>query len=198
METKGLRTKKRIIAKSLKLFTAQGYFGTSIEEILKATKLTKGGLYGHFSSKKEIWYAVYDEASRIWRGVVFKDIKNISDPLERIEKVIDNVLINYMGANVFDGGAYFVPMLVEVAGYSKTMTKHILNGFERFIALLHRWVKEAEQKGILKKGLDHGEIASFIMTSFNGATTLYVATKDPITLKQTLNQLKYYVDSLRK
>jgi len=42
---------------SLQLFTVEGYYNTSVNEILEVTGLTKGRLYGHFSSKEAIWYA---------------------------------------------------------------------------------------------------------------------------------------------
>jgi len=59
----------------LHLFSVKGYYNTSINDIIKATNLTKGGLYGHFQSKEDIWYAVYDQAVTIWKNLVFKDIK---------------------------------------------------------------------------------------------------------------------------
>ena len=75
MATKGEVTRQRIIEKSMQLFSVQGYFNTSIAGIVKATGLTKGGLYGHFRNKEEIWYAVYDECVRIWKGVVFQGVR---------------------------------------------------------------------------------------------------------------------------
>jgi AcrR family transcriptional regulator len=58
------------------VFTGEifGEFNTAIGDILADTGPTKGGLYGHFPSKEEIWNAVYDEAVRIWKGIVFKDL----------------------------------------------------------------------------------------------------------------------------
>ena len=82
MAGKGEQTRQKIIEKSLQLFSVKGYFNTSINDILEATALTKGGLYGHFSSKEDIWYAVYDEAVEIWKRNVFKGIRDNSDPLE--------------------------------------------------------------------------------------------------------------------
>ena len=101
MGNKGEKTRRKIIEKSLQLFTVKGYFNTSVNDILDATGLTKGGLYGHFKSKEDIWYAVYDEAVSIWRGIVFRNVRKISDPLERIEKTIENNMCHYLGAEVF-------------------------------------------------------------------------------------------------
>ena len=71
MSSKGELTRQHIIDKSMQLFSLKGYFNTSIDCIVKATGLTKGGLYGHFRHKQEIWYAVYEECVRIWKSIVF-------------------------------------------------------------------------------------------------------------------------------
>ncbi len=65
--SKGAQTKEKIIETSLHLFSVKGYYNTSINDILEATQLTKGGLYGHFKSKDELWQAAYDRAVEIWK-----------------------------------------------------------------------------------------------------------------------------------
>jgi TetR/AcrR family transcriptional repressor of nem operon len=44
--------------------------------------------------------------------------------------------------------------LVELSRQSRTMSIRILRGFVRFSRLLRSWLKEADQKGMLKHGLD--------------------------------------------
>ncbi len=197
MGTKGTKTRQQIIEEALQLFSVKGYFNTSISDILGATHLTKGGLYGHFRSKEEIWYAVYEEAARIWKQIVFKDIRKISDPLQRIEKSIENALKNYLGADVFDGGCFFANMLVELSGQSVSMNKQILRGYVRFAKLLRNWLEEADQIGLVKKRLDFKEIANFIVISINGAVTLYSANRDPYIWKQTITQLHFFINQLK-
>lgn len=198
MPGKGDRTRQNIIEKSLQLFSVKGYFNTSISDILCATGLTKGGLYGHFRSKEDIWYAVYDRAVAIWRDIVFRNTRNIEDPLERIDKAMENNLKDYLGADVFDGGCFFFNMLVELSGQSASMSKQILKGFVRFSRLLRTWLEEADDKGMLKKGLDLREIANFIIISLNGAAPLYAASRDPAIWEQTISQLRQYVRQLRR
>lgn len=198
MAPKGAQTRRNIVEKSLQLFTVKGYFNTSVSDILDATGLTKGGLYGHFRSKEDIWYAVYDEAVSIWRKVVLDKVRDIRDPLERIEKTIENDMRDYLGGEVFDGGCFFFNMLVELSGQSTRMNQHILRGFVRFSRLLRLWLEEAEAEGILKEGLDLKEIANFIVISVNGAAPLYAASRDPMIWKQTISQLHHYIGQLRR
>ena len=198
MVSKGMQTRQDIITKSLQVFSVKGYFNTSVNDILAVTGLTKGGLYGHFRSKEDIWYAVYDEAVMIWRDIVLKGAEEITDPLERIEKTIENDMKNYLGADVFNGGCFFFNMLVELSGQSSSMASSILKGFVKFSGLIRDWLKEADQKEMLKDGLDLDEIAHFIVISLNGAAPLYAATRDSRVWKQTISQLHYYIDQLRR
>jgi AcrR family transcriptional regulator len=198
MASKGMQTRQDIITKSLQVFSVKGYFNTSVNDILAVTGLTKGGLYGHFRSKEDIWYAVYGQAVTIWRNIVLKGAEEITDPLERIEKTIEKDMKNYLGADVFDGGCFFFNMLVELSGQSSSMASSILKGFIKFSGLIRDWLKEADQKEMLKDGLDLDEIAHFIVISLNGAAPLYSATRDPRVWKQTISQLHYYIDQLRR
>ncbi len=198
MASKGMQTRQDIIEKSMQLFSVKGYFNTSVNDILAVTGLTKGGLYGHFRSKEDIWYAVYDKAVTIWRDIVLKGAEEITDPLKRIEKTVENDMKNYLGADVFDGGCFFFNMLVELSGQSSSMAGSILKGFVKFSGLIKDWLKEADQKGMVKEGLDLDEIANFIVIALNGAAPLYAATRDPYVWKQTISQLHYYIDQLRR
>lgn len=198
MATKGDLTRQNIIEKSMQLFSVKGFYNTSIDSIVKATGLTKGGLYGHFRNKEDIWYAVYDECASIWKRIVFAGVRETPDPLERIGKVIENSLQNYLGVNVFEGGCFLVNALVDLSGQSATMTDHVLKGFRSFSELLRSWLEEAEQQGRLKEGLNLEEIATFLVTAINGATPLYSSTRDASVWRASLAQLHFYINQLSK
>lgn len=198
MTDKGIRTRRNIIEKSMRLFCVKGFYNTSISDILKATGLTKGGLYGHFSSKEEIWFAVYDEALGIWRQIVFKGIQSSSGPLQRIQTFIENDIKNKLGKDVFEGGCFFHRMLVELSGQSVAMSNHVLKGFEQLAGLLRNWLEQANRQGLLQKDLNFEEIANYIIICLNGAAALYASSRNPAILDQTLNQLHYYIRQLKK
>jgi AcrR family transcriptional regulator len=198
MAAKGIETRQNIIAKTLQLFCVKGYYNTSINDILVATGLTKGGLYGHFASKEDLWYAVYDEALGIWRKVVFQGIESSADPLERIQTLIENDIKTKLGTHVFGGGCFFHRMLVELSGQSDAMSSHLMKGFNQLAGLLRAWLEQAEQQGRLKKNLNVKEIANYLIISLNGAAALYVSSRDPAILDQTVSQLHFYIQQLKK
>ncbi len=197
MRKDGIKTREQIIEEALQIFSVKGYFNTSINDILAATGLTKGGLYGHFSSKEELWGAAYERAVGIWKGIVFNGVREIADPIERIGKVVGNDLFEYCGGEVFAGGCFFFNMLVELSGQSETMSSRIRAGFTEFARLLASWLAEASRKGLLKKGIRHLEAADFIVIALNGATVLYTSSRDRRYLKETSNQLHAYLQHMR-
>jgi TetR/AcrR family transcriptional repressor of nem operon len=198
MAQKGTQTRRKIVEKALQLFSVKGFYHTSVNDILASTGLTKGGLYGHFAGKADIWYAAYDEAVKMWKHIVFKGIGNNSDPLERIETFIENDVRYYLGEQTFEGGCFFLNMLVELSGQSAPMSRKILGGFVRLSELLQSWLGEARQRGLLREGLDLEEIADFIIISLNGAAALYISSRDPRILNHTVNQLRFYIRQLRR
>ena len=171
--TKGQRTRRHIVDVSLQLFSVKGYYHTSIADILDASGLTKGGLYGHFRSKEEIW----------------------ENPRDRVIRVIENDLLNYVGGETFAGGCFFFNMLVELTGQAEDLSRRVLDGFERFSRLLATWLEEAGRTSGLRGGLDPGETAGFIVTALNGAAALYSATRSPQLLHQTVRQLRLHLDA---
>jgi AcrR family transcriptional regulator len=197
MSNKGSLTRQSVIDKSLQIFSVKGYYNASINDILEATGLTKGGFYGHFASKEDLWTAAYDKAVEIWKGIVFKGIREIDDPIERLAKTIENDLQDYIGSGVFDGGCFFFNNLVELSGQSAPLSGRILRGLEDFSRLLASWLAEADSKGMLRPGLDHKGIADFIVVSVNGAAALYSASRDPRILRETVMQLRSYLDHLK-
>ncbi|MBI5592639.1 MAG: TetR/AcrR family transcriptional regulator [Deltaproteobacteria bacterium] len=198
MSTKGLRTRQEIVGASLQLFSVKGYFNTSISDILQATGLTKGGLYGHFGSKDDIWHATYEEAVKIWKKIVLRDARSISDPIIRIQKTLENDLEVYLGGNVFEGGCFFLNMLVELSGQSNSKSSQIMDGMLGFSQLLRKWLIEADEKQMLKSDVKIDEISNFILIALCGCAALYTASKNIIFVKTTVNQCINYIEEMRK
>jgi len=65
MPTKGERTKAHIVATAAPIFNERGFVGTSLNDILAATGLEKGGIYRHFESKDELAVAAFDYAVKM-------------------------------------------------------------------------------------------------------------------------------------
>lgn len=57
-------TRQALVDSACELFTKRGYAGTSLDEIAKRARVTKGALYHHFSGKQAMFEAAFDAVER--------------------------------------------------------------------------------------------------------------------------------------
>jgi AcrR family transcriptional regulator len=60
----GVATRQSLLDAARTLFGEQGYAATSLDEVARAAKVTKGALYHHYSGKQELFAAVYEQVKR--------------------------------------------------------------------------------------------------------------------------------------
>lgn len=53
-------TRQALVDNAVDLFTKRGYAGTSLDEVVKRARVTKGALYHHFSGKQALFEAAFD------------------------------------------------------------------------------------------------------------------------------------------
>jgi AcrR family transcriptional regulator len=70
---KGRRTRGRIVSGARALFAAQGYDGTSMEQIARAVGMTKGAVYAHFKRKRDLYLACMEDSLSFFRELVELD-----------------------------------------------------------------------------------------------------------------------------
>ena len=54
------RTRQALVDSAVALFTERGYAGTSLDEVAKRARVTKGALYHHFAGKQALFEAAFD------------------------------------------------------------------------------------------------------------------------------------------
>jgi AcrR family transcriptional regulator len=78
-------TRSALIATAQKLFATRGYAAVSTEEIVRATGVTRGALYHHFSSKLELFRAVYEDVERrLVERIATSAMASAEDPLQAL------------------------------------------------------------------------------------------------------------------
>lgn len=82
---KGEKTKDMILSQSLKLFSQNGYIGSSVRDISSAVGLRESAIYNHFSSKKAILTEIVEKFGQSTAGLNLLDdelIDMLSKPLK--------------------------------------------------------------------------------------------------------------------
>lgn len=78
-------TKRSLLDNAEALFTAHGYAGTSLDEVVAAARVTKGALYHHFPSKLALFESVFLRIQQDTSEQIARRIDAAGDPWERAQ-----------------------------------------------------------------------------------------------------------------
>jgi TetR/AcrR family transcriptional repressor of nem operon len=88
MASKGEATREKIVAAAERLILSKGYAGTTLDDILDATRLTKGAFFHHFSGKGDLARAVVERYAEtdfaLFASWSERADRLSDDPLERV------------------------------------------------------------------------------------------------------------------
>lgn len=153
MLTKAERTKQFILETAAPIFNRKGIYGANIDDVLEATKLTKGCLYGHFENKEDLALQVVDYMLQNNSERLMQDINRGKTAKEKVFAYLDyykDPLETYI-----QGGCPVFNMAVEADDTNSAVKEKVANvlrqGQELFVS-------------ILKQGIEHGEFTDKLDT----------------------------------
>jgi len=76
-------TRRALIDVAQRLFTDQGYAGTSLDAIVAGADVTKGALYHHFSGKQAVFEAVFETVESDASTRIRRALRRSRDPWEK-------------------------------------------------------------------------------------------------------------------
>src|SRR5215831_21209308 len=82
--TKGELTRKRIVEAAAPIFNQHGYAGSSLNALMEATGLKKGGIYRHFSGKEELAAEAFDYT---WEAAWKARLLHVDEKANGIDKL---------------------------------------------------------------------------------------------------------------
>lgn len=88
-------TVKLILDVSTRLFSEKGYDDTSLQDIINETKLSKGAIYHHFSSKEDILKAIFHRLGNE-NAEIFAKIRDDSrlSVIEKLRKIFQTAVFH--------------------------------------------------------------------------------------------------------
>ncbi len=191
-----MNLKDTIVHESLKLFSLNGFFSTSIQDILSAANTSKGGFYNHFSSKEDLFFQVLDEARKIWRERNLRGLDEIKDPIDKIIKLLENYKDRYLlDAENFPGGCIFIMFAVELGDSRPHLSKEVQKGFSGLKAMLKRLLDNGQSSAAIHSGKNTDTITEIIFTGMLGASVNYSVDRSYEALDKSINSLIDYLDN---
>ena len=85
MVRRATTTPAQLVECAFNLFAERGINNVNMEEIASAASVTKGSLYWHFNSKKQVIEGACKHYYRTWQSNIQRSIAQESDALRRLE-----------------------------------------------------------------------------------------------------------------
>ncbi|MCC2252258.1 MAG: TetR/AcrR family transcriptional regulator [Bacillota bacterium] len=165
---KGEQTRKHIVQKSAELFNQKGYAGCSMNDIMDATGLQKGGIYRNFKSKDEIALEAFDYATYTVSQHFSEAILHANTATEKIGSLFD-VYEDVVNNPPVKGGCPLLNTAVDSDDTNPLLRKKALVALHTFLNMIKEIVEEGIQNGELAPDIDTEELASFIVAIFEGS-----------------------------
>jgi AcrR family transcriptional regulator len=78
-------TRAALLVAARRLFAERGYAGVGLEEVVRGAGVTRGALYHHFGSKKDLLEAAYEEIeAETTKGIAETVMAQASDPVSAL------------------------------------------------------------------------------------------------------------------
>ncbi|MDX2448247.1 MAG: TetR/AcrR family transcriptional regulator [Desulfobacterales bacterium] len=194
-----MNLKSTIIHESLKLFSLNGFSSTSMQDIISAAKTSKGGFYNHFSSKEDLFFQVLDEGRQIWREKNLYGIDEVKEPLDKIQKLLENYKNRYLiDTENFPGGCLFIMFAVELGDSHPHLSREVQKGFSGLKAMLKRLLDNGYPSTAAYNGISTDTVTEIIFNGMLGASVSYSLDKSYGALDTSINALIDYLDKLKK
>jgi TetR/AcrR family transcriptional repressor of nem operon len=184
---KAERTRKFIIEKSAGIINKKGMSGTSISDIIEATKLTKGGIYGNFESKDEICLESFSYLADLHSNELDKAIMKGNTAKAKLH----GLLHFYKNNNIMESGCHMLNFGVEADDTHPQMKANV----KKAIIATQKRILD-----IVSDGISNNEVSPTIDPK-NFSVKVFALLEGGILCKKVLEsdeQMKTVIETIKK
>lgn len=190
--TKSERTRQFIIEQSAEIVNKKGISGTSISDLMEATKLAKGGIYGNFESKEEICLEVYQYLAAKISKILDNAIAGKTSAKQKLFILLDH----YEKVAASDaGGCPLLNFGLESddtnTAIRQSVAKSIKNSQQRIVNV----IEEGKKSGEFGKNVDASLFALKMFTMIEGGIFTSRVTRNLASMKTLVNILKKEINT---
>ena len=174
------------------IFNQHGYEGSSLNALMEATGLKKGGIYRHFASKEELAAEAFDYT---WEAAWNTRLLHVDEKANGIEK-LKQLIANFVEhRSPVAGGCPILNTAIDADDGNPVLRARVVKGLRSWVARLQRIVKQAQRRGETQPGVDAEEVATLIVASLEGALMMTRIQRKDKALRRVQSHLNRYLDS---
>ncbi len=191
--SKAERTRQLIIERSAPLFNQKGYAGTSMQDIMVATGLTKGGIYGHFESKEEIALAAFEHAAGMVTRMIGERIMGKDSASDKLKAILQ-FYKTYLFSPPVHGGCPVLNTAVEADDTNPLLRASVVKVLNRLHKAVANIVLQGMERGEFKPATDAQKFSILFVSMIEGGIMLSKAYGDNKYLNTVIAQLEHMLE----
>ncbi|HLJ34813.1 MAG TPA: TetR/AcrR family transcriptional regulator [Ktedonobacteraceae bacterium] len=192
--SKGTQTKEMILERCAQLFSKQGYFGSSLADIMQETGLEKGGIYNHFSSKEELALESFDYAFSLLQQRMRLALEGKTHAVERLYAILA-YFQSLLEEPVIVGGCPILNTAVEADDAQPALRERALHAMDSLSSTIERIVAKGIRKQELRPEIDVAACATLFVATLEGAVMMSKLYRDTVYMKRAVEHLRWYIDT---
>ncbi|MES2650704.1 MAG: TetR/AcrR family transcriptional regulator [Bacteroidota bacterium] len=197
MLSKAEQTKQFIIEKSAPIFNKKGFAATSMNDILEATGLAKGGVYGNFDSKEEIALMAFEYANeRLLTALADKIKKEVSAQDKLV--AIFNFYHNYSIYPILEGGCPLLNTAIDSDFNFPALKERAALALNKMLGSLEFIINKGIATKEFRKKVNAKAEANLIFSVIEGGMMMSRLNNEPKYLNDLLVYLKKHIKSYKK
>ena len=173
--------RKDVLESAQAVFWARGYEATSIQDLVDATGVNRGSLYGTFGDKQGLFLAVIDHYLATVATPMMAELSN-PDPRSAIEGMFA-ALIRRNSDPEFPRGCLITNTSLECPISGDTIARKIAEAMGNQETAIYRVVRRAQTEGALAANCDARALARFFLGVAQGLNVVNKAVADPEMLR---------------
>jgi TetR/AcrR family transcriptional repressor of nem operon len=190
--TKGEQTRRRIVEAAAPIFNRRGYEGSSLNELMEATGLKKGGIYRHFSSKEELAAEAFDYT---WEAAWKARLLHVDEKANGIEK-LKQLVANFVDyRSPVAGGCPILNTAIDADDGNPVLRARVAKALRSWLSRLQTIVEQAHEQGETRPGVDPKVVATLIVASLEGALMISRLQRNDEALRRVQSHLNHYLES---
>lgn len=197
MSSKSARTKQFIIERTAPVFNAKGYAGTSINDMMLATGLTKGSIYGNFENKDEVALEAFDHNFGM---VVFYLRQKMAERSTSIDKLLvyPETYRNFLKIPFLKAGCPVLNTSTEADDTHPLLRERAIHALKFWKNAVEKHIHVGIEKKEIKSNTNAAEFAAILMSLIEGAVMQAKVTGKTTELNVTMNYLEKMIRDLKR
>ena len=189
------QTRQLILEVSGEEIRKNGFQATSLSTILSRCHISKGALYHHFANKHELGYAVIEEIFTPMFLASWEPAVTQADPIQGLCNFFHDSA-NDMSCEDVVCGCPLNNLCLEMASVDEGFRLRTLLMQQKLNTLISENLRRISDQ--LRNDIDYSQVAYFIVSVFNGSTSLSKGTQEKALFQTVIAELCNYIQSLRR